>query len=276
MRNQRNSAEENIQIRRSTFGRTYSALSSANQPSPIHLDRHHCNHLSGSLKNRDLLRRGRENCTASFFSVAVSSLLQALHPYFHSIFLYFYYYCCCCSFETMNSPTRRVSISEPPGREITPLLPRPQSSDTIDSSEYGTELFERIKDDAVTSNSDTAARESILADNLSMRLLQVDDDDDETEMRILRESLNISLYGGSNRQGIDDVGKRSTRKAACERLFTMVGMSLVVFSLIFAALYVGVEFIGPPNQPVGPYQLVERQVSGRNRVFLWCRLCLFV
>ena len=174
----------------------------------------------------------------------------------------------------MNSPSRRVSIAEPPGREITPLLRQPQSSETTDSSEDGTELFERIKDDnAVPSNSDHAARESMLADRLSMRLLQVDDDDEETELRILRESLDISLYGrGGIRQGVDNIGKHATRRAACERLCTMFGMSLLVFSLIFAALYVGVEFIGPPNQPVGPYQLVERQVSGRNRVFLRCRL----
>jgi hypothetical protein len=170
----------------------------------------------------------------------------------------------------MNSPTRQASKADPQAREITPLLSRPQSSqssETIDSFEDGTELFERIKDDAVASNSEHAAHESMLADRLSMRLLQVDDDDEETELRILRESLDISLYGGGIRQGLDDMAngsKRATRKAACERLCTMFGMSLLVFSLIFAALYVGVEFIGPPNQPVGPYQLVERQVSGMN------------
>jgi hypothetical protein len=167
----------------------------------------------------------------------------------------------------MNSPTRRVIIADPPAREITPLL-RPQSSEMNDSSEDGTELFETIKHDAVASNSAHAARESMLADRLSMRLLQVDDDDEETELRILRESLDISLHGGI-RQGIDvdaiaDGMQKATRKAACERLCTMFGMSLLVFALIFAALYVGVEFIGPPNQPVGPYQLVERQVSGMN------------
>jgi hypothetical protein len=181
----------------------------------------------------------------------------------------------------MNSPTRSrvVSIANPSAREITPLLSRrPQSSETMnDSSDDGTELFERIKyettggtsDDNNNSNrnSEHVAREGMLADRLSMRLLEVDDDDDETELRILRESLDISLhYEGITRQGqgIDDLAdaiQKTTRKKACQRLCTMLGMSLLVFCLIIAALYVGVEFIGPPNQPVGPYQLVERQVS---------------
>jgi hypothetical protein len=184
----------------------------------------------------------------------------------------------------MKSPTntRRVSISDPPAREISPLLPDQTSESNDYSSEDGTELFERIKqmdnddDDNNKDNNNNssahAARESMLADRLSMRLLQVDDDDEETELRILRESLDISLHGGGGgRQGIGigitsiaDRMQKATRKAACERLCTMFGMSLLIFTLIFAALYVGVEFIGPPNQPVGPYQLVERQVSGMN------------
>jgi hypothetical protein len=178
---------------------------------------------------------------------------------------------------------RRVSIADPPAREITPLL-RPHSSETNDSSEEGTELFQRIKrHEAAASTSADAAHDSMLADRLSMRLLQVDDEDEETELRILRESLDISLHGKEGeeeegggggmlqqQQGIDqrpsgaDKMQQATRKAACERLCTMFGMSLLVFSVIFAAFYVGVQFIGPPNQPVGPYQLVERQVSEMN------------
>jgi len=58
---------------------------------------------------------------------------------------------------------------------------------------------------------------------------------------------------------------RTAKQIAFQRLFGMVGLVIMGLALLVAALYVGVQFIGPPNQPVGPYQLVERQV----------RVCLF-
>ena len=27
-----------------------------------------------------------------------------------------------------------------------------------------------------------------------------------------------------------------------------------------ALVFLGIQYVGPPNQPVGPYQLIERQV----------------
>jgi hypothetical protein len=138
----------------------------------------------------------------------------------------------------------------------------------------GEVMFEGLKDNE--------RRESIAADKLSMRLLEIDDDDSETEEMILRESLlsldqdlptlspsrrpsspRLSSTRMSLRSGrpmsIEEV-EEATRKAAVERLCTIIGISVVALLAIGVALYIGVEFIGPPNMPVGPYELVERQV----------------
>ena len=153
---------------------------------------------------------------------------------------------------------KRVSIQEHPVvYERTPLLQQENSEglmadmDTSDD-DFGEESFSRLKD--------SIRRESLAADRLSMRLLAVPDDDEENEARILKESLDISLYEGPRGNKLLENMQKAARQAACERFCTMVSVCLLAVALIGAALYVGVEFVGPPNQPVGPYQLVERQV----------------
>ena len=153
-----------------------------------------------------------------------------------------------------------MTLQDPKAGESTPLIAIGGDAASEDESGNldGTEHFEEFK-------ADNIRRESLAADRLSMRLLQVADDDSETEERILKESLDVSLHGPETTsippmQDIIANMQEATRNAARERLFTMVGLLLLVFGLIGAALWVGVEFIGPPNQPVGPYELVERQV----------------
>jgi hypothetical protein len=148
--------------------------------------------------------------------------------------------------------------------EKTPL--NLSSADSDDDS-GGQEYFSNLKGDSVR-------RESILADQLSMRLLAVADDDSDAEDAILYETLNMSNTGGSARnQGSMDVSARSqgslsyrdpriAKQAACSRLCGMVGLVVMGLALLFTAFILGVQFIGPPNQPVGPYHLVERQVCG--------------
>jgi hypothetical protein len=143
----------------------------------------------------------------------------------------------------------------------------------------GEVMFEGLKDNE--------RRESIAADKLSMRLLEIDDDDSETEEMILRESLlsmnqdlltlspsrrpsssssprlstrmSLRTTGGRPPMSVEEM-EEATRKAALERLCTIIGISVLALLAIGVALYIGVEFIGPPNMPVGPYELVERQV----------------
>ena len=83
----------------------------------------------------------------------------------------------------------------------------------------GTENFEEFKADSVR-------RESLAADRLSMRLLQVDDDDSETEDLILKESLNISFT--KYKPDILANMQEATRQAARERLFMMIGLLFFV------------------------------------------------
>ena len=123
-----------------------------------------------------------------------------------------------------------------------------------DDDDEGNEYFDDFKKDSIR-------RESLAADKLSMRLLQVDDDDSETEERVLRESLDLSYHTSTG------AGTRWNRpssmgsQVAFRRFCTMVSLILLALVLVVAAFWVGVEFIGPPNQPVGPYELVERQVN---------------
>jgi hypothetical protein len=129
----------------------------------------------------------------------------------------------------------------------------------------GAEVFESLKE---IDSERRLRRESLAADRLSMRLLAIDDDDVELEDQILKETLDVDLsmedeaaifpgYDLSRRRSQIEIQK-TTRKAG-GRFFTMTGLCLLAFGLIIAALWIGAEFIGPPNQPVGPYELIERQ-----------------
>jgi hypothetical protein len=153
---------------------------------------------------------------------------------------------------------KKVSVQEPIDfeRETTPLTSRDDGV-CYSSDDEGNEYFDEFKKDSIR-------RESKAADQLSMRLLQVDDDDSDTEERILRESLSldISVHRGAKAGDIRSDMQEAASQAACERLCTMVSLVFLAFALVGAALWAGVEFIGPPNQPVGPYELVERQVCG--------------
>ena len=128
--------------------------------------------------------------------------------------------------------------------------------------EEGLQYFSVLKDESTSSH----RRESMAADRLSMRLLQVDDDDELTELKILQETLDLddedfgapttlATLTPEERESL----RRSTKRAT-SRFWTMSLLCLLAFAIIGAALWIGAEFIGPPNQPVGPYELIERQV----------------
>ena len=54
------------------------------------------------------------------------------------------------------------------------------------------------------------------------------------------------------------------------RIWVMVVMVLLGVIVLAVAYYVGAKVIGPPQQPLGPYQLVERQVRsfrGTSMIF---------
>ena len=147
-----------------------------------------------------------------------------------------------------------------------------------DEFDNGQEYFSSLK-------GDMARRESIAADRLSTRLLAIADDDSDAEEEIIKESLDLLGQGRAGRSRssgslsaagaagttYEDFADRSGRSQASSRmghkhtarfrLCSMMGVALLGFGILVAAFYLGVEFIGPPSQPVGPYQLIERQVS---------------
>jgi len=118
---------------------------------------------------------------------------------------------------------------------------------------------------------DFARRESIAADRLSSRLLAIDDDDDEMEDLILHETLNVDIntplitlseradtFQKPTTPTNETVVKLKSRKAAGS-LISMTSLCVLACGLIIASFWIGSDFIGPPNQPTGPYQLIERQ-----------------
>lgn len=143
-------------------------------------------------------------------------------------------------------------------------------------------------------------REALAAERLSVRLLAIDDDDEEAEDKILRESLALGgdddKVGGAVLPGMPPISRQfsapqlaPTRRftasrqyassagliglvyledaeeleppeeKAKRRVWTMVAIAVAGLCCVGAALFIGVKFVGPPNVPVGPYQLVERQ-----------------
>lgn len=139
----------------------------------------------------------------------------------------------------------------------------------------------------------SARQELRRADRLSVRLLAIPDEDEDEHDRVLRKSLRLldndlngssGLYddesnGAVMRQNSGDINlkgglvRRSSRaslrlsarpgedgKTAGQRVCTMVAVAVAAVVLLLGiAGFIGVTVVGPPNQPVGPYQLVERQ-----------------
>lgn len=121
--------------------------------------------------------------------------------------------------------------------------------------------------DAFSGSGGDNARQSIAADRLSERLLAIDDDDDMMEDLILHETLDIEiseravkkLHAPTTQDKI--AAARLDNWTAVEgKLLSMTSLCVLAFGLIASSFWIGAEFIGPPNQPVGPYSLVERHV----------------
>ena len=141
--------------------------------------------------------------------------------------------------------------------------------------------------------------ETFRADRLSTRLLQIDDDDELEHDRVLRESLQLqddsvaataavaarirrssvnlaaaSLSSSSMRRlsraslllnDDDDIDEQKMLLmdpdlVARRRMSTMLCLAAIGLVVLVGGGYaVSVKVVGPPNQPVGPYQLVELQ-----------------
>lgn len=116
---------------------------------------------------------------------------------------------------------------------------------------------------------DFALREMRAADRLSFRLLNVQNEEEAD--RILRQSLRLLKSTYETNEEYDDMilvddDDDSVQKdmvTAFNRVCTMIVWAAVGFSIVVAAIFLVGKAVGPPNQPVGPYALVERQ-EGEN------------
>jgi hypothetical protein len=106
-------------------------------------------------------------------------------------------------------------------------------------------------------------RQSRAADLLSIRLLQVNEEEEED--RILRETLRLSqAHLPSTRTTTTTTTttiseSERQQRTAWKRLLSMLSMAVVSILVLAALLILGISYVGPPKQPVGPYQLIERQ-----------------
>ena len=118
-------------------------------------------------------------------------------------------------------------------------------------------------DDDLSNIHPTLRREALMADRLSVRLLSVQDDDEDETDRIIRKSLRIlnqDFSGSFSDEDEEEELERKEKEAAQRRFRTMIYMAIGGFILLGIGLWLTIPVvIGPPNQPVGPYQLVERQ-----------------
>ena len=118
-------------------------------------------------------------------------------------------------------------------------------------------------------------QQTAAAGRLSIRLLNATNDEDED--RILRESLDISDHHRSKlvvRHDHDHDYASSAAAAAAAaaalfapprvQIYTMIFLVVVFFAGLATMIVLGVRAVGPPSRPVGPYQLVERQVSKKR------------
>jgi len=134
-----------------------------------------------------------------------------------------------------------------------------------DDDDASTQAFLNFKQESFLSERDRD--EAMAAERLSMRLLSVPDDDEEQQDRILRESLALVSF---TPEELEDRQRKSiaAQKDAGGRFWTMIGMLVVGCILLGVAFYVGAKMIGPPSQPLGPYELVERQVCTYMYIYI--------
>lgn len=157
--------------------------------------------------------------------------------------------------EPQQRPPRKVSFSGDAPQELNPpniSFTYGDDDDDFDEDDDYPNLA--YTDNAVAGGGDTAGEQAFrsakvhltrdeamaAADHLSMRLLQVDDEDSEEADKILRESL--SLY--TEEMPLKPREGRKSRVAALRRICTMISVFVIMLAVIFAVYYVGVQFVG--------------------------------
>ena len=143
-----------------------------------------------------------------------------------------------------------------PPTETTPLIPNTNGKDDTDSELDGSDYS-----DVISGRREAVRRESLAADKLSMRLLAIDDDDDEAEDLILQEVLNldrsvlsITQSGRERPAENDDENEESPSididwKGIMGRICSMTTLFVLAVGIIVAEV-IRQDFIGPPSLPI--------------------------
>lgn len=113
-------------------------------------------------------------------------------------------------------------------------------------------------------------------DQLGRKLLACNGNE-ELEDLVMRRSLDIAFHGKKsdprssamgrdNRMANFSISRRSflEDQSLFQKMVAMISLALLGLLTIFVLLQVSSLIVGPPSQPVGPYQLVEMQV--RNHI----------
>jgi len=143
----------------------------------------------------------------------------------------------------------------------------------VESSEDEMNVFSSDDDDELPPGAgfeQQRQREARAADRLSVRLLAIHDDDSEEEDRILRKSLRLlapvdedeeqqDMFTSSRRMRQSIRYEQESASKRKKMIWTLVVWALVgLLAVAVALVYLG-KVVGPPNQPVGAYTLIERQ-----------------
>lgn len=95
------------------------------------------------------------------------------------------------------------------------------------------------------------------ATHLSMRLLEIDSDDEDAQEEILNQTL-LDTDDEEEEQIRQTLRSNSEHKAQ-NRVLIMVSLSALAVLLAVGLTLLSFHNITPPNQPIGPYRLLERQ-----------------
>ena len=105
--------------------------------------------------------------------------------------------------------------------------------------------------------------QSAAANRLSIRLLNTLTEEEEDQ--ILRETLDLSLHP---KKKTDEAEERRKESFAKLPIGAIVILTLLFFAGLAGLMILGLRAVGPPNRPVGPYTLVERQVSLKSMTII--------
>lgn len=165
--------------------------------------------------------------------------------------------------EDIESTSESASASTP--------LVAPNNVDSYQSTSTSDESSEEAE--PTNEGANNAPENFTEADILARKLMACNDNDD-LEQYVIHKSLGIPEDGtvaqhsyvtkSGARNGYMKLGGRRSKKedeSLFGKMVTIISLALLGLLAIFVLLQVSSLVVGPPSEPIGPYKLVEVQVS---------------